>query len=101
MNTALAIYEALLQAGVADAPARRVVAALEQDMTTLLATKQDLLHLEQLTTSKFESLAERMNLQFQNQDLRMQALESRIVIRLSVVTAALIATGGALLALIR
>jgi len=115
MNTALAIYDALLQAGVADAPARRVVEALEQDMTTLLATKQDVLlvkqdfvalrgdflHLEQLTTAKIDSLAERMDLKFQNQDLRMQAMESRIVIRLSVVMAAMIATTGAVLTFIR
>jgi hypothetical protein len=108
MNTVLAIYDALLQAGVPDAPARRVVEALEQDMTTLLATKQDLLllrqdisHLEQLTTVKVEALGERMAALQQNTDLRLQALESRVVIKLSVVMTALIAAAGTVLAVVR
>jgi hypothetical protein len=108
MNTVLAIYDALLQAGVPDAPARRVVEALEQDMTTLLATKQDLLllrqdisHLEQLTTVKVEALGERMTALQQNTDLRLQALESRVVIKLSVVMTALIAAAGTVLAVVR
>jgi hypothetical protein len=115
MNTVLAIYDALLQAGVPDAPARRVVEALEQDMATLLATKQDLvlirqdfqalradfMHLEQLTTAKLSSLGERMDLRFQNLELRAQASESRIVIRLSVVMTMLFAAAGALLTMLR
>jgi hypothetical protein len=108
MSTVLAIYDALLQAGVPDAPARRVVEALEQDMTTLLATKQDLLllrqdisRLEQLTTVKVEALGERMAALQQNTDLRLQALESRVVIKLSVVMTALIAAAGTVLAVVR
>lgn len=108
MNTVLAIYDALLQAGVPDAPARRVLETLEQDMTTLLATKQDLLllrqdvsHLEQLTTVKFEALGDRIAALQQNTDLRLQAVESRVVIKLSVVMTALIAAAGTLLAVFR
>lgn len=115
MNTALAIYDALLQAGVADAPARRVVEALEQDMTTFLATKQDIQlvkqdfqalrgdfqHLEQLTTERIDSLGARMDLRFQNMELLLQASESRVVVRLSVVMAAIVALTGTLLALVR
>jgi hypothetical protein len=108
MNTVLAIYDALLQAGVPDAPARRVVEALEQDMTNLLATKQDLLlirqdfsHLEQLTTVKIEALGDRMTALHQNLDLRLQSVESRVVIKLSIVMTALTAMAGTLLAVIR
>lgn len=46
MQTTLAIYEALIQANVPAATARHVADTLEQDMTTALATKQDLQHLE-------------------------------------------------------
>jgi hypothetical protein len=126
MNTVLAIYDALLQAGVPDAPARRVVEALEQDMTTLLANKQDLFslkqdvmlvkqdlslvkqdvqaarqeirHLEEKTTLKFEALGDRISSLHQNLELRLQAVESRVVIKLSVVMTALITAAGTLLA---
>ncbi len=101
MNTVLAIYDALLQAGVADAPARRVVEALEHDMSTLLATKQDLSHLERLTTVKFDAMGDRMTSLHQNLDLRLQAVESRVVIKLSIVMTALIAMAGTLLAVLR
>jgi hypothetical protein len=108
MSTVLAIYDALLQAGVPDAPARRVAEALEQDMTTLLATKQDLLllrqdisHLEQLTSVKVDALGERMAALQQNTDLRLQALESRVVIKLSLVMTALIAAAGTVMAVVR
>ncbi len=52
-------------------------------MTTLLATKQDFSHFAALLTT------------------RMEALEARLVIKLSVVTAGLIAVAGTLLALFR
>ncbi|MEO7774470.1 MAG: hypothetical protein ABIT61_07190 [Steroidobacteraceae bacterium] len=42
MSAVLAIYDALLQAGIAEQPARRIVEAFERDMTTVLATKVDL-----------------------------------------------------------
>ena len=78
--------------------------ALEQDMTTLLATKQDLQllrndfsHLERLTTAKIEALTEQMSLQFQNLELHIQASESRVVIRLSAVMVALVGTVLAIL----
>ena len=115
MNTALAIYDALLQAGVAEAPARRVVESLEQDMTSLLATKQDFLlvrqelealrqqfrHLEDLTSARIEALGGKLSLHLQNIELRLQASESRVVIRLSAVMAGLVALAGTLLAILR
>lgn len=39
METSLAIYEALIQASVPAAAARRVAESLEKDMTSNLATK--------------------------------------------------------------
>lgn len=51
MQTSLAIYEALIQAKVPIDAARRVAErAWERDMTSMLATKQDLQHLEQVST---------------------------------------------------
>ena len=70
-------------------------------MTTLLATKQDLGHLEQLTAMKFKALDDRLDAAHENLDLRLQGLESRVVIKLSVVMAALVAAAGTLLAFAR
>jgi hypothetical protein len=41
MKFTFAMYDALIQAGIKPEAARRVVTAMETDMTTLLATKQD------------------------------------------------------------
>lgn len=53
MDTVLAIHEALIQANVPPPAARRVAESLEKDMTSTLATKQDLQHLDQLMTVLF------------------------------------------------
>jgi hypothetical protein len=53
VNTTPAIYEALIEANVPAAAARRVAEAREADMTTHLATKQDLLQLEQQIDTRF------------------------------------------------
>jgi hypothetical protein len=112
MNTALAIYDALLQAGVADAPARRVVEALEQDMTTLLATKQDLLlvkqdiqhlrqelkqdlqHFDQLMLARFDALEGRVS-------LKMENVESKIVVKLGALMTLLFGVATAIQTLLR
>lgn len=101
METSLAIYEALLQANVPAPAARRAAESLEKDMTTTLATKQDLQHLEGLTSARFDALEDKLSLQMQNFELRIQALESRVVIRLSAVMVALVALAGTLLAFFR
>ena len=75
METSLAIYEALIQASVPPPAARRVAECLEKDMTSSLATKQDLAHLEQLMVTRLEALESRFSLLNQN-------LESRIVFKL-------------------
>ena len=108
VNTALAIYDALLQAGVADAPARRVVEALEQDMTTLLATKQDVLlikqeiahlgqdlqHFDRLNVTRLEALESRVTLKLEN-------AESRTVIKLGALMTLLFGVATAIQTLLR
>lgn len=75
METSLAIYEALIQASLPSPADRRVVECLEKDMTSRLATKQDLALLEQLIVTRLEALESRFSLMNQN-------LESRIVFKL-------------------
>jgi hypothetical protein len=60
MNTTLAIYDALIQAKVPADAARAVVDALEKDMTTMLATKQDFRHFEELFSARLEALENRL-----------------------------------------
>jgi hypothetical protein len=101
VNAVLAIYDALLQAGVPDAPARRVVEALEQDMTTLLVTKQDLLlikqdlqHHERLMATRFEAFESRVS-------LMLQGTETRVVVKLGALMTALFGLAGIVFALLR
>ncbi len=94
METVLAIYEALIQANVPPSAARRVAESLEKDMTSTLATKQDLQHLDQLLTARLEALESRVSLMMQNQ-------ESRIVFKLGALMTVLFGLAGATLALLR
>ena len=94
METALAIYEALIQANVPAPAARRVAEALEKDMSSNLATKQDLRHLEQLMETRFEAADGRLLLLLQNQ-------ESRIVIKLGALMTILFGVASAVVALLR
>lgn len=94
METALAIYEALIQANVPPPAARRVAESLEKDMTSNLATKQDLQHLDQLMVTRFEALESRMSLMVQN-------LESRLVIKLGALITILFGVAGSALAMLR
>jgi hypothetical protein len=94
METALAIYEALIQANVPPPAARRVAHSLEKDMASNLATKQDLQHLEQLMTTRFDAVDIRVSLMLQNQ-------ESRIVVKLGVLMTILFGLAGTVLALVR
>ncbi len=74
MNVQFAIYEALIQARVTPQAARGVVEALEKDMQSTLATKQD-----------FEQLRKHIERMEQVFDLKLAALETRLVIKLSAV----------------
>jgi len=94
VETALAIYEALIQANVPPPAARRVAEALEKDMSSNLATKQDLRHLEQLMETRFEAADGRLLLLLQNQ-------ESRIVIKLGALMTILFGVASAVVALLR
>ena len=119
METALAIYEALIQANVPPPAARRVAESLEKDMSSTLATKQDLHQLEQLMTSRFDAVAQRfeaVDQRFEALDARfeariealeerssltMQNMESRLVIKLGTLMTLLFGVASMVLALIR
>lgn len=94
MDTALAIYEALIQANVPPPAARRVAESLEKDMTTNLATKQDLQHLDQLVAERLLALESRTS-------LMMQGMESRIVMKLGGLMTILFGLASAIMALLR
>jgi hypothetical protein len=79
MDFLYSLYDALVSINVPSDKARAVVDAMERDMGTSLATKTDL--------------------QLLRKDLEL--LESKIVIKLSVVMAGMLAAAGAVLALIR
>ena len=100
-DTALAIYEALIQANVPPPAARRVAESLEKDMTSSLATKQDLLlvkqdlqHVEQQMATRLEALESRVFLMIQN-------VETRIVFKLGALMILLFGLASTLLTLQR
>jgi hypothetical protein len=94
METALAIYEALIQANVPPPAARRGAESLEKDMTSNLATKHDLQHHEELMATRLEALESRVLLTIQNQ-------ETRIVVKLGVLMTILFGVAGTVLAIFR
>lgn len=87
MNTTLAIYEALIQANVPAHAARRAAEALESDMLTHLATKQDLTHLEQRVNARFDSLetllVQRIDAGDERLSQRIDSLDHRLSQRIS------------------
>lgn len=87
MNFAISLYDALVSINVPAEKAKAVVNALEQDMTTLLATKDDLKTL----SFKITALSTEFN-------LKLKAQTNSIVIRLGAI---IIATAAALEALHR
>ncbi len=122
VETALAIYEALIQANVPPPAARRVADSLERDMSSSLATNQDVQHLAQLMAARFETVESRfaamesrltaMESRFTGVDgsisalesrmiLMMENLESRVVIKLGALMTILFGVAGAILALLR
>jgi len=122
METSLAIYEALIQANVPQPAARRVAESLEKDMSSNLATKQDLQQLEQQITGRFNAMEVRFSVvdarfdavdaRFTTVDVRfkeleerislkMENLESRIVIKLGALMTFLIGAASGVQALLR
>ena len=95
------MYEALIQANVSPLAARRVAESLEKDMTSNLATKQDLSlikqdlqHFDQLMVTRFEALESRVSLKLEN-------VESRIVVKLGALMTLLFGAATAMLTLLR
>jgi hypothetical protein len=78
MNAALAIYDALIQAKVSPDAAKAVVDALDRDMNTWLATKQDFHHFEQLFEARFDALEARAEARFGGFQGRIGGFEERI-----------------------
>jgi len=97
METALAIYEALIQANVPPPAARRVAESLEKDMTSNLATKQDLQHLDQLMTTRLQGLESRLTTRFEAMDDRFSELESRVALMMQNLESRLVFKLGALM----
>jgi hypothetical protein len=101
MDTALAIYEALLQANVPPPAARRVAESLEKDMSSNLATKQDIQHLDRLMATRFDAMDRRFGELEARVSLNIQNQESRIVIKLGTLMTILFGLSGTAMALLR
>ena len=115
VNTTLAIYEALIQANVPAPAARRAAEALEADMTQHLATKQDLAHATELLLQRFGAIDQRfvaidqrfvaVDARFAaadaHLDLKLQTLESRIIVKLGALMTFLLAAASTVLALVQ
>ena len=71
MNYLYSLYDALVSISVPSDKARAVVDAMERDMGTTLATKQDLLLLKQEMESRFRL-----------QDQKIDSLELRLTVKL-------------------
>ncbi len=89
MDFAISLYDALIAINVPAEKAKAVVSALEHDMTTALATKEDLRVLTDIMSVKFAAQATEF-------DLKLKAQTDRIVIRLGTITIAAMAALEAL-----
>jgi hypothetical protein len=103
MTRSLALYEALMEANVPQPAARRVVEALEADMTSSLATKQDvalldhrITSLDQRVTALDERMVERFSAAQRELDLKLDGLETRLLVKLGALITALAGIGAAL-----
>lgn len=85
MTRSVALYEALIQANAPQPAARRVVEALEADMTSSLATKQDVALLDQRLVGLQREL-----------DLKLDGLETRLLVKLGALMTALAGIAAAL-----
>jgi hypothetical protein len=103
MTRSLALYEALIEANVSQPAARRVVEALEADMSSSLATKQDvalldqrLIALDQRVTTLDERMIECFSAAQRELDLKLDGLETRLLVKLGALITALAGVGAAL-----
>jgi hypothetical protein len=82
MNAQLSLYDALVSVNIPAEKARAVVAALEQEMTTVLATKSDIELLQQELHSVRDSLHQDTESLRESTKKDMQILQQRLTIRL-------------------
>jgi hypothetical protein len=85
MARSVALYEALIQAKVPQPAARWAVEALESDMTSSLATRQDVALLDQRLVALQREL-----------DLKFDGLETRLPVKLGALVTALAGVAVAL-----
>jgi hypothetical protein len=80
MNYLYALYDALVSISVPSDKARAVVDAMERDMSTTLATKQDLEALKLATKQDLLPLATREDLLATKQDMRLLATKEELLL---------------------
>jgi hypothetical protein len=81
-NYLYSLYDALVSISVPSDKARAVVDAMERDMGTTLATKQDLLLLKQEMTGVVTELRREMENRFTLQDQKIDTLDLRLTVKL-------------------
>jgi hypothetical protein len=82
MDYLYSLYDALVSINVPSDKARAVVDAMERDMGTTLATKQDLEHYGMATKQDLELLRRDMENRFALQDQKIDTLELRLTVKL-------------------
>ena len=82
MDYLYSLYDALVSINVPSDKARAVVDAMERDMGTTLATKQDLEMLKLATGQDLELLKQAMDNRFTLVDQKFDSLELRLVVKL-------------------
>ena len=82
MNYLYSLYDALVSISVPSDKARAVVDAMERDMSTTLATKQDLEILKKDVENRIASLEQRIAADFMRVDQRFNTLELKLTVKL-------------------
>jgi hypothetical protein len=96
MDFAISLYDALIAINVPSEKAKSVVSALEHDMTTALATKDDVMVLTDSLRVLTDTISFKFTAQTTEFDLKLKAQTDRIVIRLGTITIAAMAALEAL-----
>jgi hypothetical protein len=82
MNYLYSLYDALVSISVPSDKARAVVDAMERDMGTTLATKQDLLLLKQEIESRYTLLDQKIDTLRGDMTRDLAALDLRLTVKL-------------------
>ena len=82
MNYLYSLYDALVSISVPSDKARAVVDAMERDMGTTLATKQDLLLLKQEIESRYTLLDQKIDTLRGHMTRDLAALDLRLTVKL-------------------